>query len=307
MILEILLLAVALDLLFGEPPARIHPVVFIGWLISALQRSVPPNRTSGFIVAMSVVLFAVGASHLLLKVAEPVEIFGVSLGLIFSAYLLKSTIAIRALLVTSADIGHAIDRDLDEAREMLPALVSRDTIGLSRTQAVSSVIESLSENYVDTIFSPIFYYLLFSPLGLGVEAALAYKALNTLDSMLGYKTEDLLDVGYISAKLDDLANWIPSRLSVVTMALALPWRGGTILKSAFQYHTAPSSPNSGWPIAGAAGALGIRLEKPGSYKIMDNGQDPTTADINRAIKFIGSSILLLILAATFILLGGKLL
>jgi adenosylcobinamide-phosphate synthase len=301
MILEILLLAVALDLIFGEPPARIHPVVFIGMLISALQRRVQPNRSNGLIIALLVVLSTVVAGHLLLKVAGSIEIFGVSIGLIFSAYLLKSTIAIRALLGTSAHIGHAIDRDIDEAREMLPALVSRDPIDLSKTQAVSSVIESLSENYVDTILSPLFYFLLLSPVGLGVEAALAYKALNTLDSMLGYKTEALVEVGYVSAKMDDIANWIPSRVSIVIMAIAFPWQALAILKTALQYHNTPSSPNSGWPIAGAAGALGIKLEKPGSYTIMDNGRDPITADIKRALIFIGLSIFVLLIAIALII------
>jgi len=267
MILEVLLLAVALDILLGEPPARIHPVVLIGQMISALQRHAQPTRAYGFAIAFIVVFCTVATGHLLLKAASHVDVFGLSLGIVLSAYLLKSTIAIRSLLVTSARIGHMVESDLAEARKMLPALVSRDAEDLTRAQASSAVIESLTENYVDAILSPIFYFLLFSVVGLGVEAALAYKAMNTLDSMLGYKTEDLIELGYASAKADDLANWIPARLSVMIMAVAVPQRALPTIKTALRYHRVPASPNSAWPIAGAAGALGIRLEKPGSYNI----------------------------------------
>ena len=117
-----------------------------------------------------------------------------------------------------------IDRDMDEAKSMLPALVGRDTTSLSRSQASSAVIESLSENYVDSILSPIFYYLLFAPLGLGLEAALAFKAISTMDSMIGYKTRGLKEIGFAGAKLDDLANYIPARLSIILIALARPAR-----------------------------------------------------------------------------------
>ena len=118
-----------------------------------------------------------------------------------------------------------IDQDMDEAKKMLPALVGRDTASLTRAQATSAVIESLSENYVDSILSPIFYYLLFAPFGLGLEAALAFKAISTMDSMLGYKTQGLRELGYAGAKLDDLANFIPARLSIFFMALARPAQG----------------------------------------------------------------------------------
>ena len=297
MILEVLLLAVALDILLGEPPARIHPVVLIGLMISALQRRAQPTRACGLAIALIVVFCTVATGHLLLKAASYMDIFGLSLGIVLSAYLLKSTIAIRSLLVTTTRIGHMVESDLVEARKMLPALVSRDTEDFSRAQASSAVIESLSENYVDTILSPIFYFLLFSVVGLGIEAALAYKSVNTLDSMLGYKTDDLIKLGYVSAKIDDLANWIPARLSVMIMAVAVPWRALPTIKTALRYHRAPASPNSGWPMAGAAGALGIRLEKPGSYTILCDGREPTTADIPRALKFIGAAMVLTLVLA----------
>ncbi len=298
MILEVLLLAVALDILLGEPPARIHPVVLIGLMISALRRRAQPTRAYGLAIALIVVFCTVATGHLLLKAASYVDIFGLSL--LLSAYLLKSTIAIRSLLVTTARIGHMVESDLAKARKMLPALVSRDAEDLSRAQASSAVIESLSENYVDAILSPIFYFLVFSVVGIGIEAALTYKAVNTLDSMLGYKTDDLIKLGYVSAKIDDLANWIPARLSVMIMAVAVPRRALPTIKTALRYHRAPASPNSGWPMAGAAGALGIRLEKRGSYTILHDGREPTTADIPRALRFIGATIVLTLVLATLL-------
>jgi len=216
--LAVLLIATALDILLGEPPARIHPVVWIGKLIGFLRSRARPSRLQGIAIAFIVVLCTVLTGHLLVRLAAPVPL----LPLLVSAFLLKSTFAIRCLLHTSADIGRMIDQDIDSAKSMLPALVGRETSTLSRSQAVSAVIESLSENYVDSILSPIFYYLLFEPFGLGLEAALAFKAISTMDSMLGYKTRELRDLGFAGARLDDLANFIPARLSILLMALARP-------------------------------------------------------------------------------------
>ena len=129
-----------------------------------------------------------------------------------------------------------IDQNIDEAKKMLPALVGRKTAPLTRTQAASAVIESLSENYVDSILSPVFYYLVFAPAGLGLEAALAFKAISTMDSMIGYKTPGLRELGYAGAKLDDLANFIPARLSIILIALAWPAK-------------ASSGPEGGLPVS----------------------------------------------------------
>lgn len=296
--LAVLLIATAFDILLGEPPARIHPVVWIGKLIGFLRSRARPSRLQGIAIAFIVVLCTVLTGHLLVRLAAPVPL----LSLLVSAFLLKSTFAIRCLLHTSADIGRMIDQDIDSAKSMLPALVGRETSALSRSQAVSAVIESLSENYVDSILSPIFYYLLFEPLGLGLEAALAFKAISTMDSMLGYKTRELRDLGFAGAKLDDLANFIPARLSVLFMALASPLRAGASLQAALKYHSATPSPNSGWPMAACAGALGIRLEKPGYYVLLDGGKVPETSDVPRALGFMQGTIALT-LAASFLTLA----
>lgn len=300
--LMVLLLAIAIDLILGEPPARVHPVVLMGRLIGGLKSRARPSRAWGAGVALIVIVSSAMAGHLLIMATSRVPVLGLGLGVFVSAYLLKSTIAIRCLLDTSEKIGNLVENDFIEAKKLLPALVSRSPDGLTRTQATSAVIESLTENYVDTVVSPLFYYLLFSPVGLGVEAALAFKATNTLDSMLGYRTEELKKLGWTSANLDDLANWAPARLSLPIIAAARPSRASRTVKTAFRDHAQTPSPNSGWPMAAAAGALGIRLEKPGVYVVGEGEADPSTRDLAPALRLIRTAIALTVTGSGLILL-----
>jgi adenosylcobinamide-phosphate synthase len=270
--LAVFLLAVAFDILLGEPPARIHPVVWIGRFIAFLRTRAGPSRIHGFALAFTVIAVSVLAGHFLVYAASAVPF----LPLLVAAYLFKSTFAIRCLLEVSRDIGRMIDQDMDDAKKMLPALVGRDTASLTRTQASSAVIESL-------------------------EAAIAFKAISTMDSMLGYKTRGLLELGYAGARLDDLANFIPARLSIIFIALAHPARASMAIRAAFQYHNATPSPNSGWPMAAAAGALGIRLEKPGYYVLLEDGKETDTTDVPRALRLMQAVIALTLAAALMVL------
>jgi adenosylcobinamide-phosphate synthase len=300
--LVIFLLAAAMDILLGEPPARIHPVVWIGKLVSSLRdRALArgrPTRLQGFVLALTVIIVTTLAGHLLVLAASLVPL----LGILVAAYLLKSTFAMRCLLQVSSDIGKMIDRDISQAKKMLPALVGRETKDLTRSQATSAVIESLSENYVDSILSPVFYYVIFSPFGLGLEAALAFKAMSTMDSMLGYRTKGLKELGFAAAHLDDLANFIPARLSIFLMALARPSKASDSLRAALKYHRRTPSPNSGWPMSACAGALGIRLEKPGYYVLLDGGREPDTSDVPRAVWFMAVTTTLTLAVSAVVLL-----
>ncbi len=298
----ILVLAIGFDILLGEPPAKIHPVIWIGKLISALRARAKSTRVQGFILAIIVIVATALAGHVLVWASGYIPLIGPMIGILVAAYLLKSTFAIRCLLQTSLDIGDMIDRDISEAKKMLPALVGRETKDLTEAQAASAVIESVSENYVDTILSPIFYFLIFAPFGLGLEAALAFKAMSTMDSMLGYKTKGLKELGFAPAKMDDIANFIPARLSIFFIALARPSRAGQAIDTALKYHAATPSPNSGWPMSAAAGSLGIRLEKPEFYVLLEGGHEATTSDIPRAVRLIGWTSLLTLTAALIILL-----
>jgi adenosylcobinamide-phosphate synthase len=295
--LAVFLLAAAWDILLGEMPARVHPVVWIGRFISFLRARARPTRASGIALAIAVIAATVLSGHLAVRATGFVPL----LPLFVSAYLLKSTFAIRCLLQVSRDIGQRIEQDMEEAKAMLPALVGRDTASLSKSQASSAVIESLSENYVDGILSPIFYYLLFAPFGLGLEAALAFKAISTMDSMIGYKTRELKEIGFAGAKLDDLANFLPARLSIFFISLARPGRARAALRAALRDHCKTPSPNSGWPMAALAGALDIRLEKSGYYALHEEGREPQTSDVPHALGLMQTAIALTLAAALVIL------
>ncbi|HWR24747.1 MAG TPA: adenosylcobinamide-phosphate synthase CbiB, partial [Methanosarcina sp.] len=179
--------------------------------------------------------------------------------------------------------------------ELLPIYVSRDPSKLTKTQMSSAVIESVSENYVDGILSPIFYYAIFG--GYGLVAAYVFKAISTLDSMVGYKTEPYKELGYFSAKADDVLNWIPARISVIFILAAaltlnlLPKSPGkinpfNIIKSAFEDGMKTPSPNSGYPMAATAGALGVKLEKPENYVLGASYPPTEIKDIKRVSQLI---------------------
>jgi adenosylcobinamide-phosphate synthase len=299
--LIVFLLAAAFDILIGEPPVGIHPVVWIGRLISLQRGRAQPTKLGGLLVAALVIVTTVSFGYLLVWVTGQIPTVGYVASVAVSAYLLKSTFAVRCLLQTSLDIGRSIDDDISKAKGKLPALVGRETKDLTRSLTTSAVIESLSENYVDGILSPIFYFLIFEPFGLGLEAALAFKAISTMDSMLGYKTKGLKELGYVPARLDDIANFIPARLSVLFLAAANPKKARKTIMTAFRYHRVTPSPNSGWPMSAAAGALGIRLEKPGFYILLDEGREPETRDVPTAVRFVGATSALTILASALIL------
>ncbi|MGV8076719.1 MAG: cobalamin biosynthesis protein [Methanosarcina sp.] len=293
----VLLLAAVIDIFIGEPPAAIHPVVWIGKLINFLKNAAPKTHRKIYGVAMALccVLFAALLGYSVLYIAALPGIPGI-LALLIEAYFLKATFAINCLLSPAREIYKYLEENkLEKVRELLPIYVSRNTSKLTKTQMSSAVIESVSENYVDGILSPIFYYALFGELGL--VAAYVFKAISTLDSMVGYKTEPYRELGYFSAKSDDVLNWIPARISVIfilaaafTMSL-LPKKQGEItplnsIKSAIEDGMKTPSPNSGYPMAATAGALGVKLEKPETYVLGALYPPTEVKDIKRVSQLI---------------------
>ncbi len=285
---EVLLLAVAIDLVFGEPPAAFHPTVWMGRLIFWLTK--PRGRFYGVFVS-----FVVVGGAALLGIAVSVSASGfagqssVLQGFVM-AYFLKTSFSIRMLLTQPLKIAGELESGrLEEARRSLSRLVSRDTRRLSPAQTASAAIETTSENLVDSLVSPLFYYML-----LGLPGALAYRAVNTLDAMVGYKTEPYRQIGWASARLDDLANFLPARISVILIALAtLKGKG---VKTALREHSKTPSPNSGWPMAATAGVLEVTLEKQGYYKIGD-GPYPGPEDVRKTVKLIAAASLIAVLIA----------
>jgi adenosylcobinamide-phosphate synthase len=293
----VLLLAAAIDVIFGEPPAAVHPVVWIGKLIKFLKNAAPKTHRKlyGVLMALCCVFLAALLGYSVLYIAAFPGIPGI-FGLLIEAYFLKATFAINCLLSPAREIyRHLEENRLEKVRELLPIYVSRNTSKLTRTQMSSAVIESVSENYVDGILSPIFYYALFG--GFGLVAAYVFKAISTLDSMIGYKAEPYKELGWFSARSDDVLNWIPARISVIFILAAalvvalLPKKQGKInplnvIQSVLEDGMKTPSPNSGYPMAATAGALGVKLVKPDCY-VLGASYPPTEInDIKRVSQLI---------------------
>lgn len=257
-----LLLGVGLDVVLGDPQGRWHPVVGLGQVIKFLERLLFPKKRNfrrelvlGFVMVV-IVVGGLGAGYFLLRR----WLFSLS-PLVFvtlETYLIFSFLAIRTLLLRGREVEEALrGHDLPRARQALRHLVGRDTESLSEWEVVRACVESLAENFNDAIVAPLLYIALFGGLG-----GLVYKAINTLDSMVGHKDFRYCFFGFASARLDDVANFVPARLSAVFIGMAALfcgrlWRGAFSL--AFRDASKHPSPNAGWPESAMAGALGVRL------------------------------------------------
>jgi adenosylcobinamide-phosphate synthase len=262
MMAGILVTAVLLDMLMGDPRVKWHPVILMGKLIALLDsnirtRVVRPSdqRLAGMGLVVIVLISFYGATVLLLQVANQIHNL---FGMIMAVVLLYSTIAAKSLAQAGLEIYQLlVSANIDAARQKLAWIVGRDTGTLATEEIVRGTVETVAENIVDGIIAPLFYFLLG-----GVPLAVAYRAVNTMDSMLGYKNEKYLYFGWAAARLDDIMNFIPARITgvlllMVTAGLGLNlnrvWR--TMIRDAAGH----PSPNSGIPESAVAGALGVRL------------------------------------------------
>jgi adenosylcobinamide-phosphate synthase len=196
------------------------------------------------------------------------------------------TFSLRGLSNASSEVRRALEAgDLSEARRLLAwHLVSRDTARLDEPRLAAAVVESVAENASDSLIAPWLFYLLG-----GLPAALAYRFANTADAMLGYRDAEREWLGKIPARLDDVLNWLPARLTAVLLILAAPWAGGRPLRGLLVWwrdSSKTASPNAGHPMAAAAGVLGIELEKIGCYRLGAGQRLPSAADIGRAIRLL---------------------
>jgi len=291
---KIFLLAVILDILFGEPPAFIHPVVWMGKVINLFVGAAPSSHRK--IYGLIMVFFCVGITFLM---AKALELLGTGiLAIIITAYFLKSSFSIRMLLVSAIGIKRDLEiENIEKVRRDLKTFVGRDTSYLNAHQSASAVIESLAESFVDGILSPIFYFLLF-----GLPGALAYRMINTLDSMVGYKKEPFTQLGYAAARIDDLVNFIPARLSLIFIFVASIFFGKPLdaIRTCILDHNMTASPNSGWSMAAVSGALNVKLEKIGYHVLGGNFSDPESFHIKKAITLVGFSSFLVIAGVYFI-------
>ncbi len=261
--LALLLAAVLLDALLGDPNYRLHPIRVLGHGSIALEHGLFARgwagRLAGVLHGLAVTLGALGAwwlVHLGLDALHPL------LGWLWDVYIAYSLLCTRDLLEHGRRVLAVLD-DLPAARERLRWLVSRDTEGLDRGAVVRATIESLAENLTDGVLTPLWALAL-----LGIPGLIMAKAISSLDSMVGYRTERYRRFGWAAARADDLLHWLPARLSVPLLAVAAAltgqhWRA--VLPAARCWHGALASPNSGWSEAAAAGALHVRLAGPVSY------------------------------------------
>ncbi|WP_026477750.1 adenosylcobinamide-phosphate synthase CbiB [Alkaliphilus transvaalensis] len=259
--MEILIGGYILDLIFGDPQGFPHPVRYIGSLISFLEKKLYSDKSNktlllggtGLTLAVVVTTYLITYSLIaLMKILHPLA------GTIVSIILAYTVLATKCLHKESEKVLiHLKNQDLLGARKYLSYIVSRDTSQLEEKEIVRGTVETVSENISDGIIAPLFYLFLG-----GVPLAMAYKAINTLDSMVGYKNDRYLYFGRVSAKLDDVVNYIPARLTVIFIAigaLILGKDSNRSFKIALKDGRNHNSPNSGYPEAAVAGALGIQL------------------------------------------------
>ncbi len=282
----VFLASVACDLAGGEPPVRVHPVVYMGKVLAAIRRVSgrrPP--TSVFAIGSCGLLAGVWLSWLLGRRAERAALaLPPALGGAARGWVLKSAYSVRTLFAAVSGVQSALARgELERARRALGRnLVSRPTASLSRSEVAAAAIESLAENLSDSVVAPWLAHRLA-----GLPAAMAYRFVNTADAMLGYRTPELEWIGKPAAKLDDVLNLAPARLTAGLIALSAPAGGGRIARAwlvARRDHGLTASPNAGWPMAAMAGALDRSLSKRGAYRLNQSAPTPSVEDICRALR-----------------------
>jgi adenosylcobinamide-phosphate synthase len=284
-------LALALDAAFGEPPDWIHPVVWIGIIISLLVGLAPTGEMTRLAYGAIVTAITVGGAA---SIGAAVDRLLARLprlpALLVEAWLLKVMLSARALLAAGTRVDERLDRDdLDGAREAVRALVSRDPAALDRRLLTSAAVESLAENASDSIVAPLFYHAVG-----GLPAAFAYRAANTLDAMIGYRGE-YEHLGKVAARLDDLLNLVPARLTSALLLAAGAVGGGDLgtgLTTTMRDNSRTASPNAGWPMSTMAGLLGVRLEKPGHYELGVGLPPPDLSAIDHAAELVKTTTVL---------------
>lgn len=285
--LIIFLLAILIDLVFGELPDSLHPTLWIGKVISFLKFKLrnTNNRTEKmngvFLCILSICLYVIPVIFIIYLVRN---FLGWLPFIIVSAFILSTTIAIRCMRQYTIPVAKALENDAyEKAKDLLPFIVRRNPNGLNRKNIISAAVETIAEGTTDGITSPFFYFALF-----GIPGAVAFRVINTLDSMVGYKDQENINIGWFSAKIDSIANYIPARLTGFLMIFASiilrkNWRESKRILIRDQKNT--ESPNAGWTLSAMAGALGIQLEKPGFYIIGDN-DDLSPKHIIQALRIM---------------------
>ena len=313
-----LLIGWVLDLIFGDPQRLPHPIVWFGKVISAFEHSLNKGnhrKLKGALTAIGLILIVFAIAWMLRKILGifalfifdgtreqvyqiPVLLYLFDILAIF--YCLAGTTLFREVRA----VFLALDRSLDEGRQQVARIDGRDTSELSAQEVRTAALETLAENLSDGVIAPLFWFAI-----LGTPGMLAYKMVNTLDSMIGYKTERYRDFGCWAAHIDDIANYIPARLTALLMILFSPPKLGGVrgglnrLKFVYKYGRCHASPNSGYPEAALAGILDCRFGGSHYYfgQLFDkpyigtNDRPLTTADMKTAVRVNRTAEILMVL------------
>ena len=296
-----LLLGWFLDLLIGDPAWLPHPVVGYGKMISFGEHRLNKGthrKLKGALMAIVLISMVFAVAYFGLSILPPFGRVGVDLILIF--YCLAGTTLIREV----RQVFLALDRSLDEGRKQVARIVGRDTSELSAQEVRTAALETLAENLSDGVIAPLFWFAI-----LGIPGMLAYKMVNTLDSMIGYRTDRYRDFGCWAAHIDDIANYIPARLTALLMIVAAgePRLTGFVWRNGRNH----ASPNSGYPEAALAGILNCRFGGPHYYfgQLFDkpfigtNDRPLTTDDMRTAVQINRTAEVLMVVAVSICLLA----
>lgn len=287
-VLLFLIIPVLLDLMLGDPHSFPHPITYIGKTISKYEKWIRKwnvnLKVGGFVLTIATTLTVVSVITVLLflvgKLNEVVAI-------IVSVYLLYASLASKCLDVEAKKVYSSLsEAPIEESRTKLSYLVGRDTSGLTTEEVIKGTVETVAENTIDGILAPLIFIASGIYFGYPVQFVFFYKTINTLDSMVGYQNEKYGDIGYASAKLDDIVNYIPARIGSLCMLF-----GGLILKMDFKHgwkilkrdKRNHKSPNCAYPESTVAGLLNIRLGGTHTY-FGEEVYKPTIGDENRAVK-----------------------
>ena len=295
----IIVLALAIDGIIGDVPNAIHPLRWMGNLLYFLDRHIKrgnPTLTKikGFLCYLLVLLIFGGIAFIILALVH--YYLGEIAWIVVTAFLFKVVFAVFSFRRHCRPIqDDLLNGDTEAAAAKVQMIVSRNTKGMDAEHIASSCTETISENYVDSVVSPVTYFGL-----LGMLGGVIFRCANLMDAMWGYRNEKYGDLGFFPAKLDDVLGYVTSRISPVFIALGaflmrMDWKAA--IPAALEEHTKTPSPNSGWPMTAFAAALGISMEKKDVY-IMGRGDLPTVDDIGRCYRLLELSSVLYILIVT---------
>ena len=278
-----------LDIIFGDPAKLPHPIVWFGKAIAFFEHRLNKGnhrKTKGALVAISLIVSVFIVTYLIRHYLYLLpSITGRGWGWVFDSIVIFFCLAGTTLIREVRQVFLAVDRSLEEGRKQVARIVGRDTTELSAQEVRTAALETLAENLSDGVIAPLFWLAI-----LGLPGMMAYKMVNTLDSMIGYKTERYKDFGCWAAHIDDIANYIPARLTALLMAIASPRKG--LLRFIWRNGRRHASPNSGFPEAALAGILNCRFGGPHYYfgqlfdkpYIGENERELTTVDMKHAVR-----------------------